>query len=66
MDALTRTIEAAERHSKYVCKGVGYPWVENGRKFVDMGCHMIELGHNFTIPRSIWRTQGEEIRKLGK
>lgn len=65
MDALRKTIEAAERHGKYVCKGVGHPWVENAKKFVDMGCHMIELGHDVTILRSIWRLKGEEIRKLG-
>jgi len=66
MDALRRTIEAAERHGKYVCKGVGYPWVENARKFVEMGCHMIELGHDATILRAIWSRKGEEIRKLRK
>lgn len=66
MDALRKTIEAAERHGKYVCKGVGYPWVENAKKFVEMGCHMIELGHDATILRTIWSMKGEEIRKLKK
>ena len=66
MDALQKTIEAAERHGKYVCKGVGRPWVENTKKFVEMGCHMIEIGHDITILKSIWSTKGEEIRKLRK
>lgn len=64
MEALKETIEAADRQGKWVCKGVGYPWMENARKFVEMGCHMIEMGHDATILRTIWSTKGEEIRKL--
>ena len=66
MDALKKTIRAAERHGKHVCKGVGHPWVENAKKFVDMGCHMIEIGHDVTILKSVWSMKGEEIRKLRK
>ena len=65
MEALKKTIKSAKRHGKYVCKGVGFPWVENAKKYVDMGCHMIELGHDVTILRSIWKMKGEAIRKLG-
>jgi 2-keto-3-deoxy-L-rhamnonate aldolase RhmA len=64
MEALTETIRAADRHGVWVCKGVGYPWVENARKMVEMGCHMIEIGHDASILRAIWSTAGEEIRKL--
>ena len=64
MEALRETIKAADRNYKYACKGVGYPWVENARKFVEMGCHMIEMGHDATILRTIWSQKGEEIRKL--
>jgi len=64
MEALRETVKAADRHGVYVCKGVGYPWVENARKFVEMGCHMIELGHDATILRAIWSRKGEEIRGL--
>jgi 4-hydroxy-2-oxoheptanedioate aldolase len=64
MEALGETIKAADRHGKYVCKGVGHPWVENARKYVEMGCHMIEMGHDATILRTIWSQKGEEIRKL--
>ncbi len=66
MEALKKTIEAAERHGKYVSMGVGYPWVENAKKFVDMGCHMVELGHELSILKSIWSMKGEELRKLRK
>jgi len=64
MEALGETIKAADRHGKYVCKGVSHPWVENARKYVEMGCHMIEMGHDATILRTIWSQKGEEIRKL--
>ena len=64
MEALKETIRAADRHGKYVCKGVGYPWVENARKMVEMGCHMIEMGHDATILKTIWSEKGGEIRKL--
>jgi len=31
-----------------------------------MRCHRIELGHGMTLLRTIWKTKGEEIRKLGE
>jgi 4-hydroxy-2-oxoheptanedioate aldolase len=64
MEALKETIRAADRHGKYVCKGVGYPWVENAKKMVELGCHMIEMGHDASILRTIWSKKGEDIRKL--
>ena len=41
-----------------------HPWVENAKKMVEMGCHMIEMGHDATILRTIWSKKGEDIRKL--
>lgn len=64
MEALRETIRAANRHGVYVCKGVGYPWGDNARKMVGLGCHMIEVGHDASILREIWRRTGEEIRAL--
>lgn len=64
MDALKTTIKVADKHGKYVCKGVGYPWVDNAKKFIEMGCHMIELGHDVSILKTIWQKQGEEIKRL--
>ena len=64
MEALKETIRAAHRHGKYVCKGVGYPWMENAKKMVELGCHMIEMGHDASILRTIWSKKGEDIRKL--
>jgi len=64
MDALVKTVKAVDRYGKYVCIGVGYPLVENAKKFIDVACHMIELGHGVTILGTIWRRNGEEVRKL--
>ena len=64
MDTLSKTVKAADRHGKYVCIGVGYPRVENAKKFVEMGCHMIELGHDATVLGAVWRREGEGIGKL--
>jgi 4-hydroxy-2-oxoheptanedioate aldolase len=64
IDALKKTIEAAESHGKYVMKGVGYPWVENAKKFIKMGCKLIEIGHDVTILASIWKRFGKKIRKI--
>jgi len=64
MEALRETIRAANRHGVYVCRGVGHPWVENARKMVELGCHMIEVGHDASILKEIWRRTGEEIRAL--
>ena len=64
IEALKTTIKTADKHGKWVCKGVGYPWVKNAEKFLKMGCHMIELGHDASILRTIWSQKGEEIRKL--
>ena len=64
IEAVQKTIDAANRHGKYVIKGVGYPWVDNAKKLIDMGIHGIEIGHDASILREIWRRKGPEIRKL--
>jgi len=54
-DALKRTIEAAKKNNKYVMIGVGFPWEEEAQKYIDMGCQMIEIGHDYSILKTIWR-----------
>lgn len=66
LEGLKKTIKAAERHGKYVMKGVGHPWAENAKRFVEMGCRLIEIGHDVTILTSMWRKLGEEIRDIKK
>jgi len=54
LDCVRRITASARSHGKYVMIGVGKPWVENARKFIEMGCHMIELGHDYTVLRDVW------------
>jgi 4-hydroxy-2-oxoheptanedioate aldolase len=64
MEGLQKTIDAANRHEKYVMKGVGYPWRENAKKYIEMGCHLIELGHDVSILSTMWKRLGSEVRTL--
>ena len=53
-DAIKRTIESANKYEKYVMIGVGYPWEEQIQKYIEMGCRMIEIGHDYSILKTIW------------
>ncbi len=53
-EALKKTIEAAKNNNKHVMIGVGYPWEEEAQKYIDMGCQMIEIGHDYSILKTIW------------
>lgn len=53
-DALKKTIDSAKENNKYVMIGVGYPWEEESQKYIDMGCQMIEIGHDYSILKTIW------------
>lgn len=64
LEGLQQTIDAANRHGKYVMKGVGYPWVENAKQAIEMGCHLIELGHDVSILSAMWRRLSSEVRGL--
>ena len=66
MEGLERTLEAAKRHGKPVCIGVGSPWAENAKKFIDLGCQMIELGHDVTILQSVWKKTLADIGRPAK
>ena len=54
-DALKKTIAAAKKNDKYVMIGVGYPWDEQAQKYIEMGCQMIEIGHDYSILKTIWQ-----------
>jgi 4-hydroxy-2-oxoheptanedioate aldolase len=62
-DGLLKTITAAKRYQKHVCLGVGYPWVENARKYIELGVSMIELGHDVSILRATWQKLRGELNK---
>jgi len=53
-DALKRTIEATKKNNKYVMIGISFPWEEEAQKYIEMGCQMIEIGHDYSILKAIW------------
>lgn len=53
-DAIKRTIEAADKHGKYVMLGIGAPWTEEAAKYVEMGVKMIEVGHDYSVLSWAW------------
>lgn len=64
LEALGKTIAAAERHGKYVMKGMGYPYVEQAKKYIDMGVRIIEFSHDTKLLQTMWKKIGAEIRNI--
>ena len=62
-DAIRRTIEAAAKHNKVVAIGVGQPYEEEARKYINMGCRIIEIGHELGILGSFYSSIASAIRK---
>ncbi len=63
IDGLKKIIESAKKHGKVVKVSVGLPYEENARKFIEMGCQIIELDHDVTILKNVWKTTLAELRK---
>ena len=62
-DAIKRTIESANKYEKYVMIGVGSPWDEEAKKYINLGCKMIEIGHDYSVLGQIWRKILKEIKE---
>jgi len=62
-DAIKQTIEAANKYGKYVMIGVGYPWEEEAQKYIEMGCKIIEIGHDYSILNKIWKNILQKIKE---
>ncbi len=63
-DALKKTIEVASKYNKPVAIGVGQPWDEEAKKYINLGCRMIEIGHDVVVLRSIWKDLSTTIRNI--
>jgi 4-hydroxy-2-oxoheptanedioate aldolase len=63
-EAIQKTIEAAAKHGKAVGIGIGEPWVEEAKKYIDMGCRFIEIGHELGILRAVLSSAASGIRGL--
>lgn len=65
-EALEKIINAAVKCNKTVGVGIGQPWAENANKYIDLGCKIIEIGHELGILRSEWQAAASSIRMIGK
>lgn len=63
-DAIKRTIEVASKYNKAVGIGIGEPWEEEAKKYIEMGCRFLEIGHEFSILRSVLSSAASKIRAL--
>jgi len=61
-EALEKTVKSAKKHGKHVMIGVNYPWEEKVKQYTELGCTLIELGHELTILYSIWHSSLERLR----
>jgi 4-hydroxy-2-oxoheptanedioate aldolase len=61
-DAIKRTVEAAAKHNKAVAIGIGQPYEEEARKYITMGCRIIEIGHELDILKSVYTSATSAIR----
>jgi 4-hydroxy-2-oxoheptanedioate aldolase len=62
-DAIKKTVEVANKYGKPVAIGVGQPWEEETKKYIDLGCRMIEIGNDVVALRSMWKALSSAIRK---
>jgi len=63
-DAIKRTVEAAAKHGKAVGIGIGEPWKEEAQKYIELGCRIIEIGHELAILKSAYASAASAIRPL--
>jgi 2-keto-3-deoxy-L-rhamnonate aldolase RhmA len=63
LDAIEKTIKAAEEKGKAVALSAAYPWAEDVERLVKMGARMITIGQDASILRTIWKMTVEDARK---
>jgi 4-hydroxy-2-oxoheptanedioate aldolase len=63
-EAIRRTVEAAGKYNKPVAIGIGMPYEEEAKKYIDLGVRIIEVDHELGILRSVYKKAGEGIRAL--
>jgi 2-keto-3-deoxy-L-rhamnonate aldolase RhmA len=61
-EAISKTIDAATKYNKAVGIGIGQPWEENARRYIDLGCRFLEISHDLGILSSEWRAAASSIR----
>ena len=43
--------------------GVGVPWEAQAQKYIELGCRMIEIGHDYSILNRIWKNVLQKINR---
>jgi len=61
--AIKATIDAGNKYDVPVAIGVGHPWDEEAKKYIAMGCRMIEVGHDLSDLKTLWKDLSTMIRK---
>jgi 4-hydroxy-2-oxoheptanedioate aldolase len=62
-DALKQTVEVAHKYGKPVAVVTGPPLEEEVKKYIDLGCKMIEIGSDVVVLRSIWNAVSNKMRE---
>jgi 4-hydroxy-2-oxoheptanedioate aldolase len=62
LDAVQKTIDAANKHGRFVIFGAKYPYWEDAPTLKEMGVHAIEVGHDVTILANNWKKTLECMR----
>jgi 4-hydroxy-2-oxoheptanedioate aldolase len=60
--SIIKIIERAKHHKVYTMLGVGYPWIDQAKNYLNLGIDMIEVGHDYSILSTVWRDVGEQLR----
>lgn len=63
-DALKKTVEVANKYNKPVAIGISQPWEEETKKYIDLGCRMIEISNDVGVLRSVWKALSGTLKKV--
>jgi 4-hydroxy-2-oxoheptanedioate aldolase len=63
-EAIKATVDAANMHGKFVMIGIQSPWKEEAEKYIELGCKMIEIGHDYSVLRWGWQTALNAIKSV--
>ena len=61
--AIQETINMGRKYDIPVAFGVAHPWDEQAKKYIAMGCRMIEVGHDLSDLKSLWTRLATGIQR---
>ena len=60
--AVKKTVEAADKHKKFVIYPIGFPQWEQVERVKELGIHAVEFGHDASILKSVWQKSIRSFR----